>query len=189
MGTHRHPERLQDIRNVEAREQVRPKARRHCNGGVETSTLTEQPRAKRVNREKKRKHGQRERQAGGPVVGPKDLHAAGGHPVHQGWLVKEADAVDVGRDVVMPLHHLTRRLDVDRIHIVQQPRREQAAEMQHAPEQDQRRNRPLPRTLHLLVRRLLTVQERRYSRGHWHQLLICTGFGTARAMDRLSALP
>src|SRR5438477_489227 len=53
------------------------------------------------------------RRWGTPVVNAENVHGAGGHPVEEGWLVEEADAVDVRGHIVMALHHLAGDLDVD----------------------------------------------------------------------------
>ena len=69
--------------------------------------------------EEESEDGEGEGEAGGPVVRAEDVHGAGGHPVEEGRLVEEADAVDVGRDVVVALHHLASDFDVDGVDVVQ----------------------------------------------------------------------
>jgi hypothetical protein len=65
------------------------------------------------------------------------MHRAGGHPVEEGWLVKEANAIDIGGDVVVTLHHLAGDLDVDRVDIVEQARGEEAADLEDEPGEDE----------------------------------------------------
>ena len=73
---------------------------------------------------------QRQRQARGPVVRAEDAHGAGGHPVHQRWLVEEADAVDGRRHVVVPPQHLAGDLGVDGVDVIQQAGREEATDVE-----------------------------------------------------------
>lgn len=65
-----------------------------------------------------------------------DVHGAGGHPVEEGRLVEEADAVDVGGDVVVALHHLAGDLDVDGVDVVEQAGGEEAADLEDEPGED-----------------------------------------------------
>ena len=65
-----------------------------------------------------------------------DVHRAGGHPVEKGRLVEETDAVDVGGDIVVALHHLAGDLDVDGIDVVEQAGGEEAADLEDEPGED-----------------------------------------------------
>ena len=65
------------------------------------------------------------------------MHGAGGHPVHEGRLVEEADAVDVGRDVVVALEHLAGDLDVDGVDVVEEAGGEEAADLEDEPGEDE----------------------------------------------------
>ena len=64
------------------------------------------------------------------------MHGAGGHPIKEGWFVEEADAVDVGSDVVMALHHLAGNLDVDGVDVVEKAWSEEAADLEDQPCED-----------------------------------------------------
>ena len=104
-----HPEGEQDVGDVEAGVEVGADAGGQGEGGVEASAVGvcggrdcgEEADAERVDGEQEREDAEGEREAGGPVVDAEEVHGAGGHPVHEGRLVEEADAVDVGRDVVV----------------------------------------------------------------------------------------
>ena len=65
------------------------------------------------------------------------MHGGGGHPVEEGRFVEEADAVDVGGDVVVALHHLARDLDVDGVDVVEEAGSEEAADLEDEPGQDE----------------------------------------------------
>ena len=65
-----------------------------------------------------------------------EAHGAGGHPVHEGGLVEEADAVDGGGDEVVALEHLAGDLDVDGVDVVEQAGGEEAADLEDGPEGD-----------------------------------------------------
>ncbi len=66
-----------------------------------------------------------------------EVHGACCHPVHQGRLVKEADAVDVGSDVVVAEHHLAGDFDVDGVDVVEEAGGEEAADLEDEPGEDQ----------------------------------------------------
>jgi hypothetical protein len=71
-------------------------------------------------------------------VNAEDVHGAGGHPVEEGWLVEEADAVDVWGDVVVALHHLAGDLDVDGVDVIEQAGGEEAADLEDEPGEDKK---------------------------------------------------
>ena len=93
--------------------------------------------AERVDGEQEGEDGEGERKAGGPVVDAEEVHGAGGHPVHEGRLVEEADAVDVGGDVVVAAEHLAGDLDVDGVDVVEQAGGEEAADLEDEPGEDE----------------------------------------------------
>jgi hypothetical protein len=65
------------------------------------------------------------------------MHEACGHPVEEGWLIEEADAVDVGGDVVVASEHLASDLDVNGVDIVEQARCEEASDLEDRPSEDE----------------------------------------------------
>src|ERR1700751_1842077 len=65
------------------------------------------------------------------------MHGAGGHPVEEGRLIEETDAVDVGSDVVVPQDHLAGDLDVDGVDVVEQAGGEEAADLEDEPGEDE----------------------------------------------------
>ena len=69
-----------------------------------------------------------------------DVHRAGSHPVEEGWLVEEADAVDIWRDVVVALHHLAGDFDVDGVDVVEEAGGEEAADLEDEPCEDEDRD-------------------------------------------------
>jgi hypothetical protein len=69
-----------------------------------------------------------------------EVHGSGGHPVEKGWFVEEADAVDVGGDVVVALHHLAGDLDVDGVDVVEEARGKEAADLENEPGEDEDRD-------------------------------------------------
>jgi hypothetical protein len=69
-------------------------------------------------------------------VDAEEVHGAGGHPVHEGRLVEEADAVDGGGDEVVALEHLAGDLDVDGVDVVEQAGGEEAADLEDEPGED-----------------------------------------------------
>ncbi len=141
MDGERHPEGEQDVGDVEARVEVGADAGGHGEGGVEASAVgvaggrdvREEADAKRVDGEQQGEDGEGEREAGGPVVDAEEMHGAGRHPVHEGRLVEEADAVDVGRDEVVAVEHLAGDLDVDGVDVVEQAGGEEAADLEDEP--------------------------------------------------------
>jgi len=137
----RHPEGEQDVGNEEAGVEVGADAGGDGERGVEASAVGvrgrgdagEEANAQRVDGDQQCKDGESKRQARCPVVETKDMHGAGGHPVHQWRLVEEADAVDVGGDIVVAMEHLACDLDVDGVHVVEQARGEEAAYLENEP--------------------------------------------------------
>ena len=93
--------------------------------------------AEGVDGEEESEDGEGEGKTGGPVVDAEDVHGAGGHPVHEGRLVEEADAVDVGGDVVVAVQHLAGDLDVDGVDVVEQAGGEEAADLEDEPGEDE----------------------------------------------------
>jgi len=69
-------------------------------------------------------------------VDAEEAHGAGGHPVEQGRLVEEANAVNGGGDEVVALEHLAGDLDVDAIDVVEEAWGEEAADLEDGPEGD-----------------------------------------------------
>ncbi len=90
--------------------------------------------AEGVDGEEEGEDAEGEGEAGGPVVDAEEVHGAGGHPVHEGRLVEEADAVDGGGDEVVALEHLAGDLDVDAVDVVEQAGGEEAADLEDGPE-------------------------------------------------------
>ena len=141
----RHPEGDEDVGDVEAGVEVGADAGGDGEGGVEAGAVgvsgggdaAEEAVAERVDGEQQGENAEGEGEAGGPVVNAEDVHGAGGHPVHQGRLVEEADAVDVGGDEVVALEHLAGDLDVDGVDVVEQAGREEAAELEHEPGEEE----------------------------------------------------
>ena len=139
-----HPEGDDDVGDVEAGVEVGADAGGEREGGVEGGAVGmgggrdagEEAQAERVGGEQQGEGEQRERKAAGPVVHSEDVHGAGGQPVHQGRLVEEADAVDVGGDVVVALEHLARDLEVDGVDVVEQAGGEEAADVEDEPGED-----------------------------------------------------
>ena len=136
-----HPESEEDVGDVEAGVEVGADAGGEGEGGVEGCAVWaarwgdcgEEADAEGVDREKQGEDGESEGKATGPVVNAEEIHGGGGHPVHEGGLVEETDAVDVGGDVVVTLHHLAGDFDVDGVDIVEEARREEAADLEDEP--------------------------------------------------------
>ena len=136
-----HPEGEEDVGDVEAGVEVGADAGGDGEGGVEAAAVgvgcggdgAEEADAERVDGEQQGEDAEGEREAGGPVVGAEDAHGGGGHPVHEGWLVEEADAVDVGGDEVVAVEHLAGDLDVDGVDVVEQAGGEEAADLEDEP--------------------------------------------------------
>ena len=139
-----HPEGDEDVGDVEAGVEVGADGGGEGEGGVEAGAVGVRGRARwrrrgggRGRRRRGGGRGQRGRgEAGGPVVDAEEAHGAGGHPVHEGRLVEEADAVDVGGDEVVALEHLAGDLDVDGVDVVEQAGGEEAAELEDEPGED-----------------------------------------------------
>src|SRR5207237_3920484 len=74
--------------------------------------------------------------ASSPIVHAEDVHRAGGEPVYERRLVKEADAIDVGRHVVVTDRHLAGDFEIYRVNVVQQTRREEAPDVENEPGED-----------------------------------------------------
>ena len=144
-----HPQRNQDVRDIEPRVQVWPNRSRHGDCRIQTRPVTrmrrrnrrEEPVAQRIHRKQQRQHAQRERQSRCPVMDAKHPHRRRRHPVHQRRFVEEPYPVNRWRNEVVALQHLPSNLDVHRINVVQQPRREQPAKLQNAPQQQDDGNR------------------------------------------------
>ena len=140
-----HPEGDEDVGDVEAGVEVGADAGGHREGGVEAAAVGvcgggdggEEADAERVDGEEESEDAEGEGEAGGPVVDAEDVHGAGGHPVHEGRLVEEADAVDVGGDVVVAVQHLAGDLDVDGVDVVEQAGGEEAADLEDEPGEDE----------------------------------------------------
>ncbi len=140
-----HPEGEEDVGDVEAGVEVGADAGGDGEGGVEAAAVgvgrrercAEEADAEGVDGEEQSEDGEGEGDAGGPVVDAEDVHGAGGHPVHEGRLVEEADAVDVGGDVVVAVEHLAGDLDVDGVDVVEQAGGEEAADLEDEPGEDE----------------------------------------------------
>ena len=140
-----HPERDEDVGDVEAGVEVGADGGGHGEGGVEAGAVgvvvggevREEADAEGVDGEQKGEDAEGEGEAGGPVVDAEEAHGAGGHPVHEGRLVEEADAVDGGGDEVVALQHLAGDLDVDGVDVVEQAGGEEAADLQDEPGGDE----------------------------------------------------
>src|SRR6185312_3983188 len=145
----RHPKRHNYVRNVKARVEKRADAGGEPQRGVEGCALAiEQPQRECIGGQQQRKRQQGERQPACPVVRAEQAHRAGCEPVHQRRLVEKADAVDVWRDIVMSLQHLARDFEVDRVNVIEQPRCEEAADVQNEPrEHDERDGSRTPAAL------------------------------------------
>jgi hypothetical protein len=150
-----HPEGDEDVRDVEAGVEVGADGERHRERRIEAAPIPrvrgrdgcEKSDAERVYGEEKNEDAEGERKARGPVVDAEEVHGASGHPIHEGRLVEEADAVDEGRDVVVPEHHLAGDLDVDGVDVVEQAGGEDAAELEDQPgEGDEGERTPSPGT-------------------------------------------
>jgi hypothetical protein len=123
-----HPEAEEDVGDEETGEEIWAGTGGDGKSGVEASAVglvcrrnaVEEANAERVDAEEKSKHREGERDSGGPVVLSKDSHRRGSHPVHEGRLVEEADAVDVGGDVVVAVQHLAADLYVDGVDVVEE---------------------------------------------------------------------
>ena len=143
VNAERHPKGEDDVGNEETRVQVRAKRCAEGDGGVECGTIWaadgrdvgEETQAKRVSRKQQQKGEDGERKSTGPVERAEQMHAAGGQPVEQRWLVKEADAINCGRHEVVANQHLARDFEVHGVHVIQQARREQTAYIEQEPEQ------------------------------------------------------
>ena len=140
-----HPEGEEDVGDVEAGVEVGADAGGEGESGVEACAVgvggggdcCKEADAEGVGGEEESEDGEGEGEAGGPVVDAEEMHRAGGHPVEEGWLVEEADAVDVGGDVVVALHHLAGDLDVDGVDVVEQAGGEEAADLEDEPGEDE----------------------------------------------------
>ncbi len=139
-----HPEGEDDVGDEEAGVEVRADAGGEGEAGAEGSAVgvrgggevREEAEAEGVGGEQEAEGEQSEGKAGGPVVDAEETHGSGGEPVHEGWLVKEADAVDAGGDEVVPLKHFAGDLDVDGVDIVQQAGGEEATDVEDEPGED-----------------------------------------------------
>ncbi len=150
-----HPEGDEDVRDVEAGVEPRADGERDGESGVKAATIGrvrgrdggEEADAERVDGEEKSEYSEGEGETRGPVVDAEEMHPAGGEPVHEGRLVEEADAVDVGRDVVVAEHHLAGDLDVDGVDVVEQAGGEDASEVEDEPGKgDEAERGPAPRS-------------------------------------------
>ena len=136
-----HPESEEDVGDVEARVKVGADAGGEGEGGVEGCAVRneggggcdEEADAEGIDREEESEDGEGEGKASGPVVNSKEMHGGCRHPVEEGRLVEEADAVDVGSDEVVALHHLAGDFDVDGVDVVEQTGREKAADLEDEP--------------------------------------------------------
>ena len=138
------PEGDGDIRDEEAGIKKGADGGAEGEGGVEGAAVWrvgggdagEEAETEGVGGEQKAEGEQGERKAGGPIVRAEEVHAAGSEPEHEGRLVEEADAVDVGGDEVVADEHLAGDLDVDRIDVVEQAGGEEAADVEDEPGED-----------------------------------------------------
>ena len=139
-----HPESEEDVWDVETGEEVGANAGGEGKTGVQASAVgvgrggdgAEEADAKGVDAEEEGEDGEGEGETGGPVVLAEDTHGAGGHPVHEGRLVEEAYAVDVGGDEVVAVEHLACDLDVDGVDVVEEAGREDSGEVEGEPGED-----------------------------------------------------
>ena len=136
-----HPEAYEDVWDEEAGVEEGADTGGEDEGGVECATVGvgcrrdsgEEAEAEGVDGEQKCEGEEREGKASRPVVCAEDMHGAGGQPVQQRGLVEEADAVDVGGDVVVAEKHGAGDLDVDGVDIVEQAGGEETADVQDKP--------------------------------------------------------
>jgi len=124
--TEGHPESVEDVRYIEAGEEVGAKTGCHRESGVEASTLSEETLPEGVYRKEEPKDAKGERKARSPVIRSEDVHACGGHPIHKRGFIEEANAVDVRSYIVMTLQHLSSDFDVDGVYVIEQSRGEEA---------------------------------------------------------------
>jgi hypothetical protein len=137
----RHPEGDKDIGDVEARIEIWSDAGGERERSVETSTvgmgrrgdIAEEANAEGIDGEQQGKHTERERKTGSPIMYAEEVHRAGRHPVHEGRLVEEADAVYIRSDEVMTAEHLAGDLDVDGIDVVEQAGSEETTDLENEP--------------------------------------------------------
>ncbi len=152
-----HPEGDEDVGDVEAGVDVGAYAGGHGEGGVEAGTVVGVLRGRRelgrggwvrveadaegVDGQEEGQDAEGEGEACGPVVDAEEAHGAGGHPVHEGGLVEETDAVDGGSDEVVALEHLAGDLDVDGVDVVEKAGGEETAYLEDGPEGGDDRDR------------------------------------------------
>jgi len=140
-----HPEGEENIGDVEAGVEVWANAGGHRERSVEASAVgacggrdcCEEADAKGINGQEEGQDGDCEGKARGPVADAEEMHGASGHPVQEGRLVEESDAVNVGGDVVVTAEHLAGDLDVDGVDVVEQARGEEAADLKGEPGKDE----------------------------------------------------
>ena len=144
-----HPEADEDVGDEEAGVEEGADAGGEGESRIEGAAVgvaggrdfAEEAEAEGVDGQQQGEGEQGEGQAGGPVVWAEEVHGGGGQPVHQGGLVEEADAVDVGSDVVVAEEHLAGDLGVDGVDVVEQAGGEEAADVQDEPGEDDERDR------------------------------------------------
>ena len=94
-------------------------------GGIEAGHIGgEQAASGDIHRQEKTKRIDRERQPGGPILGPKESEAGCHAPVQQRSLFEVANTVGVEGNPVMPHNHFPRNFGMHRVGIVQQRRTE-----------------------------------------------------------------
>ena len=138
-----HPEGDEDVGDVEAGVEVRADGGGEGEGGVEGGAvrgvswagLGVEAEGEEVDREEEGKDGEGEGNSAGPVCLSEDPHRTCGEPVHEGGLVEEADAVDVGGDVVVAVEHLPGDLEVDGVNVVEEAGGEEATDLEDEPDE------------------------------------------------------
>jgi hypothetical protein len=139
-----HPEGEEDVWDVETGIEIGTDAGGEGESGIEACAVgacrrdgVEEADAQGVGTEEQRKDGQGERKARGPVMDAEEMHRAGGHPIHEGRLVEETNAVDVGSDVIVSLHHLAGDFDVHGVDVVEQTGGEETGDLEDEPGEDE----------------------------------------------------
>ncbi len=129
------PKRDEDIGNKDAGVEIRAKGEPQSKRGVESGGGVKVKMADGEGGQQQGEHGERQRQARGPI-GCAEQFIAGGHaPVEQRRFFQVSQAVDVEGGPVVAEHHLARGLGVHGIGIVEQRRAPDAGNVEGKPDQ------------------------------------------------------
>ncbi len=127
------PQADDHIGNDDARVDENAEGSQQDQRGIEAGRVGgEQAAASHVDNQKQGERSDSQRQASGPILGPKESEARRHAPVHERSFFQVADAIRVEGNPVMARDHFPRNFGMHRVGIIQQRRTEERESLRRA---------------------------------------------------------